>query len=155
MKTSTRSAKSRKISATKAGPDTVKLAVGASVASKILRSRRKDADVLALAGLKSYEGIQAVVQRHRQILRQSLSELKAVGKMMRSVGARESIAHLDDLGRGAVNLTLASIRELASLATATQNQAFKLLEQRLREDIADLKRLRRAKTAPHAKKTPD
>lgn len=57
--------------------------------------------------------------------------------------------------RGAVNLTLASIRELANLAAATQNEAFKLLEQRMTEDIADLKRLRRAKPVRPAKISAD
>jgi hypothetical protein len=37
---------------------------------------------------------------------------------------------------------------LANLASATQLEAFKLLDQRLREDIGEYKRLRDAKLKP-------
>jgi phasin family protein len=156
MKTSTSGAKSRKALAgqSAAGPMVKRdeARVGSGLASTILRKQRKDIEVLAQAGLASHEGIQAVVQRHREILLQSLSELRAVGKVMRSAGARESVTQLDDLGRGVVSLTLASIHELANLAAATQKEAFKLLEQRLREDLADLnRRRRRAKVTRPAK----
>jgi phasin family protein len=110
--------------------------------------RQTDVQAIKEASIKSLEGIQAVLHRHREILQQSLSELKAVGKVMRSVGTRESIAHLDDLGRGVVSLTMSSVRELANLASATQLEAFKLLDQRLREDIGEYKRLRDAKLKP-------
>ena len=56
-------------------------------------------------------------------------------------GPRESVAQLDELGRGAVLLALASVRELADLAVRSQSEAVAVIRRRLDEDMAELHRL--------------
>ena len=54
---------------------------------------------------------------------------------MRHAGARETVAHVDELARGAVQLTLASVREMAALASSTQREALAVLARRLQADL--------------------
>ena len=135
--------------ATKKAPKSTAASVVAAAASsrdtaaRLIASRVADAEVIAEAGRKSYAGIDTVIKRHRDMLREALGELQTVGKVMRIAGVRESVSRLDDLGIGALHLTMNSIRELATLAAATQNEALKLLERRLKTDLDELKRLQR------------
>ena len=86
-----------------AGPATLK-----QVAAALARSRREDAHALIEAGRMSVAGVQALLERRIDTLREALSELRAVGKLMSHAGARETVAHVDELARGAVELTLAT-----------------------------------------------
>jgi len=116
-------------------------------AARLVASRVEDLGAIAEAGRKSYAGIDTVIKRHRDMLREALGELQSVAKVMRIAGPRESISRLDELGSGALHLTLNNIRELATLAAATQNEALKLLERRLKTDLDELKRLQLRKPA--------
>lgn len=101
-----------------AGPATLK-----QVAAALARSRCEDAHALIEAGRMSVAGVQALLERRIDTLREALSELRAVGKLMSHAGARETVAHVDELARGAVELTLASVREMMALASSTQREA--------------------------------
>jgi hypothetical protein len=72
-------------------------------------------------------GVKAVLARRRTILRETISELRTVATVMRHVGARESVAHLDALALGLVALSVHSVRELAELALTTQREALAAL----------------------------
>ena len=78
------------------------------MAAALARSRREDAHALIEAGRMSVAGVQALLERRIDTLREALSELRAVGKLMSHAGARETVAHVDELARGAVELTLAT-----------------------------------------------
>ena len=86
-----------------AGPTTF-----TQVAAALAQSRREDARALIEAGRMSVAGVQALLERRIDTLREALSELRAVSKLMRHAGARETVAHVDELARGAVQLTLAA-----------------------------------------------
>lgn len=84
---------------------------------------RRNAPGLAEVVGRSLAGVVAVHRRRKAIVRETLGELGTVAKLMRLVGARESMAHLDGLALGWVNLWIESMRELAMLATTTQRDA--------------------------------
>lgn len=123
----------------------------AEIATTFVASRQRNAKALIEAGRSSYSGIAAVLKRRLVILRETLAELRAVAAVMREAGVRESVTHLDDLARGAVQLTLNSVRELAGLAASTQKEALDILARRLQEDLAEFKRLRSGRHTPPAK----
>jgi hypothetical protein len=116
----------------------------------VVRSLPQDAHALRGAGRKSLAGIRVVFDRRRTSLGDTLGELRAVGQVLRHVGAREGIAHLDALARGALQLTLANMRELAALAAATQKEALDVLARRLHDDLQALRRLRSRRRAARA-----
>lgn len=112
------------------------------VASTVVTSRQRNAQALVEAGRQSYSGVAEVLKRRLVILQETLSELRAVAKVMRQAGARESVAHLDGLARGAMQLTVNSIRELSALASATQKEALDILARRLQADLVEFRQLR-------------
>jgi len=85
--------------------------------------------------------VQALLERRIDTLREALSELRAVSKLMRHAGARETVAHVDELARGAVQLTLASVREMAALASSTQREALAVLARRLQADLLEFRQM--------------
>lgn len=123
----------------------------ADVASTLVTSRRRNAVALLDAGRKSYSGVAAVLKRRIEILRDTLSELRTVAKVMQQAGVRESAAQLDGLARGALQLTLNTVRELSGLAATTQKEALEILARRLQADLAEFRQLRSRAGAPHSK----
>jgi len=106
---------------------TAKHARRAAVAATPTRSRRRDTNALVEAGRMSVAGVKAVLERRNALLRETISELRSVATLMRHVGARESVAHLDDLALGLVALSIHSVREIALLASTTQRAALDVL----------------------------
>jgi len=120
----------------------------AEVAAVLVDARRKDIDALKQAGMRSYEGTRIVVRRQVEQLKQTLGEWQAVIQVMRLAGPRESVAQLDELGRGALQQALESIRELADLAVQNQSEAIQILRRRIDEDLDEVARqLRPGKAA--------
>ena len=99
----------------------------------------------------SVAGVQAVLERRIETLRETLAELRLLGKLMRRFGARESVAHVDELARGALQLTLANVRELMALATSTQREALGILARRLQADLEEFRQLQAALRARRSK----
>ena len=105
--------------------------------------RRKDAQALVEAGRKSANGVRAVLERCAARLRDTVSEVGTLTTVMRHVGARESIAHLDDLVLALVMLSIDSVRELAALTSTTQREALDILARRLQEHLEEFQAMRR------------
>ena len=99
------------------------------------------AALYAMLGASFLAGVQALLERRIDTLREALSELRAVSKLMRHAGARETVAHVDELARGAVQLTLASVREMAALASSTQREALAVLARRLQADLLEFRQM--------------
>jgi hypothetical protein len=83
-----------------------------------------------------------VLKRRAELLRDTLAELRTVGKVMRSAGPRESVSQLDSLARGALLLTLNNVRQLVLLAVSKQREALDVLARRLQADLEEFKQLR-------------
>ena len=90
-------------------------------------------------------------RRNTQVMNRAALTKRVVGKLMRHAGARESVAHVDELARGALQLTLASVRELTALASSTQREALGILARRLQADLAEFRQLQSALRARRPK----
>ena len=110
-------------------------------AGALLEDRRKDLEALVQANKKSYEGLQAVVKRRTALLMDAIGEWQTVAKLMKVAGPHESIAKLDELGKGALKMALENIGELAELAAKSQSDALEIVKQRIRENVDEVSEL--------------
>lgn len=128
-----------------AGATTPKATRLAAVTARLVAPRRGDAEALVEAGRQSAAGAKLVLQRCHAIVRETLSELRSVARLMQHVGARQSIAQLDKLAVALVTLSIGSVRELAALASTTQRAALDILAGRLQDDLKDFQAMRSKK----------
>ncbi|OUM01512.1 TIGR01841 family phasin [Variovorax sp. JS1663] len=113
----------------------------AGAASTIVESGRKDLAALMEANEKSYQGLQAVVQRQTEMLKASIVEWQGAVKGMSPAEPRENLAKLDALGRAAFKQALDDIRELSELAARSQAEAFDIVSQRIRSNVDEVSKL--------------
>jgi len=110
-------------------------------ASAIAASRRKDLEAMVAANRKSYEGLQTLVQRQTEMLRDSIAEWQSTVRSMSGGDARENIAKLDEMGRASFKRALDDIRELADMAAKSQAQAFEVVRGRIQENVEEVREL--------------
>jgi phasin family protein len=115
----------------------------AGFAGRLVQSWRKDLEVIVAANRRSYAGLEEIARRRTAQIKETVSELQSVGKVMATVGTKESARNLDDLALASLKLTLNDLRELADLAARSQREAFELMQQRVAENIDEVQRLLR------------
>jgi phasin family protein len=113
----------------------------AGSASSIAASGRKDLEALMQANRKSYEGLQAVVQRQTEMLRDSISAWQGTVKSLPGSDPKDGIAKLDAMGRAAFKQALDDIRELADMAAKSQAEAFEIVRERIANNVDEVKKL--------------
>lgn len=122
------------------------------VVSSLVAARRHDAQALVEVGRKSREGFTAVLERQTEMVKETWSELRAVAKVARSAGVRETVTKLGPLARGSLQMSVTGLRELSGLAANAQREAFQVLARRAQENLQQLRQLRTARTAESAAK---
>ncbi len=104
-------------------------------AGAVLESGRRDLAALVKANEKSYQGLQAVVQRQTEMLRSAIGEWQGAVTSMPGKDPKENLAKLDEMGKAAFQRALDDIRELAELAAKSQSDAFEIMRQRITENV--------------------
>lgn len=108
---------------------------------KIMEARRKDIEALVAANKHAYEGMQALAQRQQQILQESMTQWQEGAKEMVSSGSPgQAAVKQTELAKQTFAKALENMRELADMATKSQTEAFKLISQRVHENIEELKK---------------
>jgi len=115
----------------------------AGLAGRLVQGWRKDLEVIVAANRRSYAGLQEVVRRQTAQIMEAVSELQTVGKLMATVGPKDSVRNLDELALASLKLALNDLRELANLAASSQREAFELMQQRVAENIDEVQQLLR------------
>ncbi|MBS0453140.1 MAG: TIGR01841 family phasin [Proteobacteria bacterium] len=110
-------------------------------AGAIAANGRKDLEALMRANQKSYQGLQAVVQRQTEMLRDSITAWQGTVKAMPGNDPKENIAKLDAMGRAAFKQALDDIRELADMAAKSQAEAFEIVRGRIASNVDEVKRM--------------
>ncbi|VTU17759.1 phasin family protein [Variovorax sp. PBS-H4] len=113
----------------------------AGAAGTIVESGRKDLQALMEANQKSYQGLQAVVARQTEMLKNSIVEWQGTVKGMSPAEPRENLAKLDAMGKAAFKQALDDIRELSELAAKSQAEAFDIVSQRIRDNVEEVSKL--------------
>jgi phasin family protein len=113
----------------------------AGAAGTIVESGRKDLQALVEANQKSYEGLQTVVARQTEMLKNTIEDWQAAVKGMSPAEPRENLAKLDAMGKAAFKQALDDIRELSELAAKSQAEAFNIVSQRIRANVDEVSKL--------------
>jgi phasin family protein len=103
----------------------------------IVDAQRKDMEALAEANKQAYEGIKALAQRRNEILRDALVEWQQAMQDAGKAGARQPA----DMAREGVQKAIANMRELGEMEAESRNAAWKVLQDRFEENVANLRKV--------------
>jgi phasin family protein len=114
-------------------------------ASKLLESGQKDLQALMQANEKSYQGLQTVVQRQTEMIKNAIAEWQTAAKEMPGKDPKANFAKLDELGRQSFQRAIDDIKELANLAAKSQADAFELVRQRIQANVDEVTKMLKRK----------
>ena len=100
--------------------------------------QRKDLETLVEANRQAYEGVRALIERRNEILQETLAQFQAAVK---DATSSEAIAKQAEAGKQGVQQVLANIRELAEIEAQSRNNAWKVVQDRMQENLANLQKL--------------
>ena len=114
---------------------------GVDVAA-IVESQRKDMEALAEANRQAYEGIKALAQRRNEILRSALVEWQ---EAMKDATGKDALSKNADRAKQGVKKAIESFRELAEMEAESRRKAWKVVQDRFQENLANLQSLLKTK----------
>jgi phasin family protein len=113
----------------------------------IMASQRKNIEAVTAANQLAIEGMQAVVRRQAEILRQTMEEAGGIMAEMMGAGTPEDkVAKQAELAKVAFEKALANMKELAELVAKSNTEAANVISKRVSESLEELKSIM-AKTA--------
>jgi len=122
----------------------------------ILESQKKNVEALTNANKLAFEGMQAVMQRQAELLRQSMEEY---AKSAQSFGdmkdPQDAMARHTEMAKQAFERMISNMREMSELMAKSNNEVFELLNKRFSETLEEMKKMmEKAEAAPKtARKT--
>ena len=100
--------------------------------------QRKDMEALTEANRQASEGLKALVERRNEILRETLTEWQAAIKDATSAEAMSKRAEAATQG---MQKAMANFRELSEMEAQARNNAWKVVQERMQENMASLQKL--------------
>ena len=100
--------------------------------------QRRDMEALTEANRQASEGLKALVERSNEILRETLTEWQAVVKDATSA---EAITKRAEAAKQGVQKAIANFRELSEMEAQSRNNAWKIVQERMQENMATLQKL--------------
>ena len=100
--------------------------------------QRKDLEALVEANRQAYDGVRALIERRNEILKEKLAEWQTAVK---DATSSEAIAKRAEAGKEGVQQVIANIRELAEMEAQSRNNAWKVVQDRMQENLANLQKL--------------
>lgn len=102
----------------------------------IVANQRKNIEALTQANKLAFEGLQNVVKRQVEILRQAMDEVAQVSKEFAEPGnAQDKAAKQAEFAKEAFERALANGRELAEMIAKANSEAFDLLNKRFSQSL--------------------
>lgn len=111
---------------------------GVNVAA-IVESQRKDMEALAEANKQAYEGIKALAKRRNEILKEALVQWQAA--MVETSLSKEGLTKSAQSAKKGVEQAIANVRELAEMEAQSRSKAWKIVQDRFQENLANLQKL--------------
>ncbi len=106
----------------------------------LMATQRRNFEAVTAANQLAVEGVQAVLRRQTEILRQMVEESTAVLKETMTAGAPEQkIAQQTDLVKTAFEKALGNLRELTEMVAKSNTEAADVLTKRIGESLTELK----------------
>lgn len=109
--------------------------------SAIGEVRRKDLAALATVNLALLDGVQAFGQKQAEIVRDTLSGLQTQLLQPGKSGGTAAATGVVELTQGALQKSLAGLRDLADIAQKTQADSVSAASKRIAENVEELKAL--------------
>jgi phasin family protein len=100
--------------------------------------QRRDMEALTEANRQASEGLKALVERRNEILRETLTEWQAAVKDATSA---EAITKRAEAAKQGVQKAIANFRELSEMEAQSRNNAWKIVQERMQENMATLQKL--------------
>ena len=100
--------------------------------------QRKDMEALAEMNRQASEGLKALVERRNEILRETLAEWQAAVKDATSA---EAMSKRAEAAKQGVEKAIANFRELSEMEAQARNNAWKVVQERMQENMANLQKL--------------
>ena len=100
--------------------------------------QRKDMEALAEANRQAFEGIKALVDRRNEILQETLAHWQATVKDATSA---EAVSKQTEAVKQGVEKAVANFRELSELEAQARNNAWKVVQERIQENLSNLQKL--------------
>ncbi|GAA5233649.1 phasin family protein [Verticiella sediminum] len=100
--------------------------------------QRKDLEALAEANRQAYEGMKALAQRRTEMLREALTEWQE--NLKESTG-KDAFAKQSEAAQRGMQQALDNFRELAEMEAQARNDAWKVVQERINENMANLQKL--------------
>lgn len=104
----------------------------------LLDWQRRDIEALTEANRQASEGLKALVERRNEILRETLAEWQAAVKDATSA---EAISKRAEAAKQGVQKAMANFRELSEMEAQSRNNAWKIVQERMQENMATLQKL--------------
>jgi phasin family protein len=120
--------------------DGIKLSGAASL---LLAGRRKDIDALLKVSRKSYKQVQGLVERRSRELKRAIGDWREAAKDIRVTDGKDAVVKLETIGNEAFRLAVKNLQDLGEVAAKSQNEALDVIKKRIRDNIADVKKLLR------------
>lgn len=106
----------------------------------LISSQRKNIEAVTQANKVAYEGLQAVMKRQAEILRQTLDEVAQVGKDIVEPGSpQDKAAKQAELAKDAFERALGNMRELSEMVAKANSEAFDLLNKRFTQNLDEVR----------------
>ena len=100
--------------------------------------QRKDMEALTEMNQQASEGIKALVERRNEILRETLAEWQAAVKEATSA---EVISKRAEVAKQGIEKAVANFRELSEMEAQARTNAWKVVQERMQENMAALQKL--------------
>lgn len=106
----------------------------------LVTSQRKNIEALTQANKLAYDGLQAVVKRQVEILRQTVDEVAQATKEISEPGtAQDKAAKQAEVAKDAFERSLSNFRELSEMIAKANNEAFELLNKRFTQNLDEIR----------------
>jgi phasin family protein len=106
----------------------------------LISTQRRNIEAVTAANQLAIEGVQAVIRRQTEIMRQMVEESSSTLRELMVAGAPEQkIAHQTDIVKKAFEKALANLRELTEMVAKSNTEAADVLTKRIGESITELK----------------
>lgn len=105
-----------------------------------IASQRKNVEALTVANQVAFEGVQTVLRREVEIVRDAVEELTNVAKEIAAAGSfEEKVAKQAEIAKSSFETALANFRELSGLVQKTSDQAVSVISKRVVDNFDEVK----------------
>lgn len=105
----------------------------------LIDGRRADIEAVTAANKRAFEGIKSLAERQAEMLRESAKEFQDAIKELQGLSASDRAARTAELGREAMQKALTNMKELADTSVKSQTEAWQLVNDRFKENLAEMK----------------